>query len=203
MTPYGRASRAAHALGHSFSGRSPLNKGLAVSGPCLESAYSALTAFARGPLPLDPASSALQPLPDLPSPARPLVAVLPFVPNGEDPSLRLMCTELADRLRERLAQDPAVQAILISSDFLAKAPPHALELICRELGVGHLISGKCHGTGKEPSVYIELTDTRDWCIRWADFYAGGARALLAQDGEAMGRVAQELRGELLLLQVRR
>ncbi|MBC5786187.1 hypothetical protein H8N03_24825 [Ramlibacter sp. USB13] len=134
----------------------------------------------------------------MPSPTRPLVAVLPFTPQGEGESLRLLCTELADRLRDRLAQDPAMQAILISSDFLAKAPPHALELICRELGVGHLISGRCHATGKEPSVYVELTDTRDWCIRWAEFYGGGARALLAEDSQAMAQLVHELRSELLV-----
>jgi adenylate cyclase len=132
----------------------------------------------------------------LASPARPLVAVLPFVPNGDDPALQLLGTELADRLRDSLARDPVVQAILISSDFLAKAPLHALELICRELRVGHLISGKCHGTGDQPSLYVELTDTRDWHIRWADFYAGGARALLVEDGEAMNTLVRELRTEL-------
>lgn len=128
---------------------------------------------------------------------RPLVAVLPFAANGEDPSLRLLGTELGDRLRERLAQDPVVRTILISSDFLAKAPPHALELICRELRVGHLISGKCHGTGNQPSVYVELTETRAWHIRWAEFYAGGAQALLAEDGKAMDQLVRELRTELL------
>ena len=148
---------------------------------------------------MDTAPSALQPLPDaLPSPARPLLAVLPFSTSGEDAAtLRLLGNELADRLRERLAQDPAVQAILISSEFLAKAPPHALELICRELGVGHLISGTCHGTGPSPSVYVELTDTREWCIRWAEFIGGGAHTLLAPDGEAMGRLVEEVRCELL------
>ena len=133
----------------------------------------------------------------MPSPARPLVAILPFRGIGADDKLRLLGNEIADRLRERLARDPAVQAILISSDFLAKAPPHALELICRELSVGLLISGKCHGTGNQPSVYVELTDTRDWHIRWADFYAGGASALLDDDGEAMSQLVAELRGELL------
>lgn len=147
---------------------------------------------------MDPARSALQPLPDFASPARPLVAVLPFAARGGDESLRLMGAELADRLRERLAGDPALQAILISSDFLAKAPPHALELICRELRVGHLISGNCHATGEHPSVFVELTDTRDWHVRWAEFYGGGARTLLADDGQAMDALAHELRTELLL-----
>ena len=127
---------------------------------------------------------------------RPLVAVLPFTPCGGDASLPLLCSELAERLRERLARDPVLQAILISSDFLAKAPPHALELICRELRVGHLLTGKCHGTGTEPSLYVELTDTRDWHIRWADFYAEGARALLAEDSEAMATLVREVRSEL-------
>lgn len=129
-------------------------------------------------------------------PGRPLVAVLPFAPCGDDPRLALLGTEIADRLRERLAADPAMRAILISSDFLAKAPPHALELICRELRVGHLVSGKCHSTGPEPSLYVELCDTREWHIRWADFQRFGARRMLAEDGEAMDRVVRQLRTTL-------
>lgn len=132
-----------------------------------------------------------------PAAGRPLVAVLPFTPHGADPGLRLLGNELADRLRERLAADPATQAILISSDFLAKAPPHALELICRELRVGLLISGKCHGTGDEPSLYVELTDTHDWHIRWANFYRREARSLLAEDGAAMNALVSELRLSLV------
>lgn len=149
---------------------------------------------------MDPSHSALQPPPDLPLPVRPLVAVLPFAARGNegDARLRLMGIELADRLRDRLARDPAVQAILIDSEFLAKAPPHALDLICRELRVGHIITGKCHATADEPSVYVELTGTRDWHIRWAEFYSGGARELLAPDGVALAAMADELRRELLL-----
>ena len=136
----------------------------------------------------------LDPAPPAPSErSRPLVAVLPFRPNGDDASLRILGEEIADLLRERLAADPAMQAILISSDFLAKAPPHALELICRELRIGHLISGKCHGTGSEPSLYVELTDTREWHIRWANFYRSGARSLLAGEGDALDSMAGQLR----------
>ncbi|HEX2547915.1 MAG TPA: hypothetical protein VHL79_23730 [Ramlibacter sp.] len=133
---------------------------------------------------------------------RPLVAVMPFMASGNDPALTMLGAEIADVLRERLARDPAMQAILISSEFIAKAPPHALELICRELRVGHLISGKCHGTGHEPSLYVELTDTHEWHIRWANFYRGEARRLLAQDDESMDALVATLRGTLLR-QVRR
>lgn len=124
---------------------------------------------------------------------RPLVAVLPFGPDGYHPALRLVGGEIADALRERLAQDPALQAILISSDFLAKAPPHAVELVCRELGVGHILCGKCHGTRAQVSLYVELTDTRAWHIRWARFFRGNARSLLASDSPEMAAMVQGLR----------
>jgi len=136
-------------------------------------------------------------LPAAPSPRRPLVAVLPFTPGAEDASLHLLGNEIADRLRERLAQDAALQAILISSDFLAKAPPHAVELICRELRIGYLISGKCHGGGSGASLYVELTDTRDWHIRWARFYRGTAHTLLAVDGAEMTQLLAGLRRALV------
>jgi TolB-like protein len=132
-----------------------------------------------------------------PTPLRPLVAVLPFTPATEDPSLRLLGGEIADTLRERLQRDPALQAILISSDFLSQAPPHAVELICRELRVGFLVSGKCHPNGRHPSLYLELTETYDWHIRWAEFYSGAARTLLAPDAEPMTDLVTVLRRMLV------
>lgn len=127
---------------------------------------------------------------------RPLVALLPFLPGRPDPALRLLGNDIADRLRERLAADPTLGAILISSEFLSRAPAHALELICRELRVGHLISGKCHATGEQPSLYVELTDTRDWHVRWAEFYRFGARSMLAADGTAISGLVHQLRNAL-------
>ncbi len=127
---------------------------------------------------------------------RSLVAVLPFAPQEGDESLRLLGTEIADVLREQLARDPAMQAILISSDFLSKAPPHAIELICRELGVGYVITGKCHFYGDSQSLYVELTDTREWHIRWAHFFRGQARELLDGEGELMAGMVRTLKRTL-------
>jgi TolB-like protein len=144
----------------------------------------------------DYGSASVSPLDLRPLLGRPLVALLPFVPCGRGEALRLLGDDIADRLRERLAADPAMGAILISSDFLSNAPPHAVELICRELRVGHLISGKCHATGSEPSLYVELTDTHDWHVRWSEFYRFGARSMLAEDGEAISGMVQHLRTAL-------
>lgn len=140
-----------------------------------------------------------EPLLDLPAAdaaaaiRRPLVAVLPFQVIGEDASLHLLGAEIAELLREQLARDAALQAILISSEFLAQAPPHALELVCRELRVGYLISGKCHGGAGGPSLYMELTDTRDWHIHWAQFYRERARTLLSDGNAAMTALVTDLR----------
>lgn len=128
---------------------------------------------------------------------RPLVAVLSFTPVDDDEGLRLLGGEISDALRECLARDPALRTILIDSDFLAKAPPHALELACRALRVGHVLSGQCHGRGAQASVYVEVAETRAWNVRWARLYKGNARSLLVQDGETLTQLVTELRPVLM------
>jgi TolB-like protein len=133
----------------------------------------------------------------LPPLRRPLVAVLPFGPAGDDAALRLLGSELADLLRERLARMPALGAILISSEFLERAPEHALELVCRRLRVGHLVWGKCYPHRDGPSLYLELADTRDWNVHWAGFYRSQALQLLAPDCAAWGPLQAQLQASLL------
>lgn len=134
---------------------------------------------------------------DTPVARRPLVAVLPFGAADDEPALKLLGTELADLLRETLARTPEVGAILISSDFLARAPEHALELICRQLRVGHLITGRCYRVGNRDSLYVELAETRDWHVVRADFFSGNARDLLVPGNEAMTQLANAMRGALV------
>jgi TolB-like protein len=129
---------------------------------------------------------------------RPLVAVLPFAPAGDDAALRLLGSELARQLRERLARLPALSAILISSEFIERAPEHALELICRQLHIGHLVTGKCyrHPRGRS-SLYVELTETRDWHVRWAHFFRGTAHDLLLPESTGLAQLQAGLQAALL------
>ena len=128
---------------------------------------------------------------------RPLVAVLPFGGVDDDATLRLLGSELAEMVRERLAGLPELRAILISSEFLERAPEHALDLICRQLHVGRLVTGRCHRSPCGTSLYVEVSDTREGKVLWARFLRGGARELLAPDSATMeslhGALAQALR----------
>jgi TolB-like protein len=133
----------------------------------------------------------------VPDAFRPLVAVLSFTAPGDDPDLQMLGAELADALRDRLGQEPDLRTILINSDFIAKAPPHAVELVCRELRVGHLVSGRCHGPAHAPSLYVEVTDTREWHIQWAHFFRASARSVLAIDGAPMTGLVAGLRSVLV------
>lgn len=134
---------------------------------------------------------------------RPLVAVLPFAPAGEDAALRLLGSGLAAQLRTGLAQAPVINAILISSEFIERAPEHALELICRQLRIGHLVTGKCsrdaHG---RCSLYVELTDTRDWNIRWAQVFRGTAGAMMLPDSAELAQLQASVQAALLCHVVR-
>ena len=140
---------------------------------------------------------------DTPVARRPLVAVLPFSAPGDEPALKLLATELADLLRDSLARSPQVGAILISSDFLARAPEHALELICRQLHVGHLITGRCYRVGNRDSLYVELAETRDWHVVRADFFSGNARDLLVPGNEEMAQLTTAMCAALVLQRVAR
>jgi TolB-like protein len=126
---------------------------------------------------------------------RPMVAVLPF--THARPSLRLLGQEIADALREGLESDPALQAILISSDFLSRAPAHSVDQLCRELRIGHVISGKCHGNPKRPSLYIEVADTVGWNVEWARFHRADVLNLLVPDSREMLQLIAALRHELV------
>jgi TolB-like protein len=129
---------------------------------------------------------------------RPLVAVMPFAPAGDDAALRLLGSELAEHLRVRLAREPALSAILLSSAFIERAPEHALELICRQLRIGHLVTGKCY---RQPlgraSLYVELTDTRDWHVRWARVFRGTARAMLQPESSELVALQAGVQAALL------
>jgi TolB-like protein len=127
---------------------------------------------------------------------RPMVAVLPFLHAGHA-SLRLVGQDIADALREALESDPALQAILISSDFLAKAPAQSVDVVCRELRIGHVISGKCHGNPSHPSLYIEVADTVGWNVEWARFHRDGALNFLVPDSREMAELVAALRHELV------
>jgi TolB-like protein len=122
---------------------------------------------------------------DTPILRRRLVAVLPFASVDGGTPLRLLGEDIADTLREQLARSPQLSTILISSAFLERAPEHALELVCRQLRVGYLVTGRCYPCGAGASLYVELTDTRDWKIHWARFFRGNAHELLAPASPAM------------------
>ena len=134
---------------------------------------------------------------------RPLVAVMPFAPAGDDQALRLLGSGLAQHLRSGLAQAPAINAILISSEFIERAPEHALELICRQLHIGHLVTGKC---SRDPhghcSLYVELTDTRDWNVHWAQVFRGTADAMMLPGSTELARLQANVQAALLCHVVR-
>ncbi|MDB5749882.1 MAG: hypothetical protein JWP65_303 [Ramlibacter sp.] len=163
--------------------------------PLLESACNRGLAASRVNTHHDSALLTAEP-PLVPRRRRPLVAVLPFAGSAADDELRLLGTDLADLLRELLAATPELGSILISSEFLSRAPEHALELICRQLRVGYLISGTCYHFGPGTSLYIELADTRHWHIVWADYLKGNARDLLDPASATTARVLAGLRHAL-------
>ncbi|MCG2591819.1 hypothetical protein LZ009_03405 [Ramlibacter sp. XY19] len=134
---------------------------------------------------------------------RPLVAVMPFAPAGDDAALRLLGSGLAQQLRTGLMQTPAIEAILVNSEFIERAPEHALELICRQLRIGHLVTGRCSRDARGGcSLYVEVTDTRDWAVHWAQVFRGTADAMMLPESSELARMLASVQAALLFHVVR-
>jgi TolB-like protein len=130
---------------------------------------------------------------------RPLVAVLPFDAADGDAALRLLGSELADLLREGLSAMPDLRTILIRSECLERAPDYALDLICRQLRIGQLVTGRCHHTPVGNALYIEVSETREGKVLWARYLRGEPRELLAPESPQLAALRDELAHALCTL----
>ena len=61
-----------------------------------------------------------------------------------------------------------------------------------------MVTGKCyrHPNGRS-FLYVELTDTRDWHVRWAQVCRGTAHDLLLPESAELASVQAGLQGALL------
>jgi TolB-like protein len=120
------------------------------------------------------------------------VGILPFDAAGGDAALRLLGSELADLLRDRLAAAPDLPTILIGAHWLDRAavePPH---LVWRQLRLGQLITGRCHRTATGIGLFIEMSEAGEGKVLWARFVRADARELLAPGSATLSALHDDL-----------
>ncbi|MDH5177366.1 MAG: winged helix-turn-helix domain-containing protein [Gammaproteobacteria bacterium] len=104
--------------------------------------------------------------------ARPSIAVLPFRLVGEAGPFAAIAEALPHELITELARLRWLFVTARGSSFRVRAGDADMGEIGRVLGVRYCLSGTVDVAGRSLVVTVELTDTRDAGIVWADRFAG-------------------------------
>jgi len=103
---------------------------------------------------------------------RPSIAVLPFRLIGDAGPYAAIADALPHELIAELSRLRWLFVTARGSSFRLRAPDADLREIGRLLGVHYCLSGTVEVTGARLAVTVELADTRDTSVVWADRYAG-------------------------------
>jgi TolB-like protein len=104
--------------------------------------------------------------------ARPSLAVLPFRFVGDAARWAALASALPDELITDLARLQWLFITARGSSFRLRADPAEFGEIGRLLGVRYCLSGTVEVSGKRLVVLVELVDTADGGVVWADRFSG-------------------------------
>jgi len=126
--------------------------------------------------------------PTLPD-SRPSIAVLPFSFTGDAGPYGAFADALPHELIVELSRLRWLFVTARGSSFRLRAPDVDLGEVGRLLGVRYCLTGAMEIARRNLAVMVELVDTRDGGVLWADRYAGPV-------GD-VHRVREEIRGRIL------
>ncbi|MCW5889318.1 MAG: winged helix-turn-helix domain-containing protein [bacterium] len=124
--------------------------------------------------------------------ARPSIAVLPFRFIGEPGPYAAIADGLPDELIAELARLRWLFVTARGSSFRLRAADVTLEDVGRRLGVRYCLTGTAEILGSHLTVAVELSDTRDARIVWAERFDGGVGDVHRIRADIRARVLIEL-----------
>jgi TolB-like protein len=148
---------------------------------------------AMGPATAAPEARSTDAVVDTPAPrAQPSIAVLPFALGGDITRYAALGDALAHELIAELARLHWLFVTARGSSFRLRAPDADVVAIGRMLGVGYVLCGAADVSGMRLAVTVELADTRDGRVLWADRFTGEVGDVHAIRAAIATRVLSEL-----------
>lgn len=123
---------------------------------------------------------------------RPSIAVLPFRLVTAEERYAAIADALPDELIGELARLRWLFVIARGSSFRFRAPDPDLAAIGRMLGVRYCVTGAIEVVGKRLLVGVELVDTRDGGVVWADRFESAVADVHATRAAIVARVVAAL-----------
>jgi TolB-like protein len=124
--------------------------------------------------------------------SRPSIAVLPFHLVGDAGPYAAVADGLPDELIAELARLRWLFVTARGSSFRLRAPTADMTEVGRLLGVRYCLAGTVEIAGASLSVTVELVDTRDGGVVWADRFAGSLEDVHTIRAEIRSRILSEL-----------
>jgi TolB-like protein/lipoprotein NlpI len=124
------------------------------------------------------------------------IAVLPFENRSGSSDSEYLSDGLADSLIYRLSQLPNLKVTPTSLVMRYRGKEPDVASVAKELQVDALMSGRLTQRGDDLSISVQLIDTRNDKIIWAEQYERKMSDLLAIQREIAGAIAKQLQVKL-------
>jgi TolB-like protein/tetratricopeptide (TPR) repeat protein len=112
------------------------------------------------------------PLPALPLPDKPSIAVLPFQNMSGDPEQEYFADGMVEEITTAIARLPWLFVIARNSSFTYKGKAIDVKQVASELGVRYVLEGSVRKAGQRVRITGQLIDTSTGAHIWADRFDG-------------------------------
>lgn len=132
----------------------------------------------------------------LPLPAKPSIAVLPFVNFGNDPEQESFADGLTEDLITDLSRTSGLFVIARNSVFAYKGKAMDVREIAGDLGVRYLLEGSARRAAGRVRINAQLVDAMSGEHMWAERFDRGLEDIFAVQDEVTARIVEALLGRL-------
>ncbi len=132
----------------------------------------------------------------LPLPAKPSIAVLPFVNMSGEPEQESFVDGITEDLITDLSRDSALFVIARNSAFVYKGKPVDVRRIAQDLGVRYLVEGSARRAAGRVRINAQLIDAAAGDHLWAERFDRTLEDIFAVQDEVTGKIVEALAGRL-------
>jgi adenylate cyclase len=130
-------------------------------------------------------------------PAKPSIAVLPFVNMSGDPEQEFFADGMSEDIITSLSRIPDLVVIARNSTFVYKGRAVDVRQIGSDLGVAHVLEGSIRKAGDRLRITAQLVETQNGEHIWAEHYDRNLNDIFAIQDEIVQNIVVELSVKLV------
>jgi TolB-like protein len=127
-----------------------------------------------------------------PLPAKPSLAVLPFVNMSEDPKQEYFSDGITEDLITDLSKISGLLVIARNSTFPYKGKPVPIKQVAEDLGVRYILEGSVRKAGEDIRINAQLIDALTGHHLWAERYDGKTAKIFALQDQITQKIVNAL-----------